>query len=86
MTVWFGLFNGLCLVPVLLSLVGPEAPPTSGLEDGLADMNTTKGQTCPQFVNKVNIEYTDNLVRLSLYVSESVPPVGYQTQRYNTSC
>jgi hypothetical protein len=29
MTVWFGLLNGLCLVPTILSLVGPEPPAAS---------------------------------------------------------
>jgi hypothetical protein len=54
MTVWFGLFNGLCLVPAILSLVGPE-PPANKPEDGFPDLTSTKGQTSPHFLNKVSL-------------------------------
>jgi hypothetical protein len=52
MTVWFGLFNGLCLVPAILSLIGPE-PPAFKPADGLPDLTSVKGQTSPQYINKV---------------------------------
>jgi hypothetical protein len=56
MTVWFGLFNGLCLVPTILSLVGPQ-PAAIQSEDSLDDSSESKTPTapttCPQFDNKV---------------------------------